>query len=204
MNMQQKLYAYLEASQGFANKYIEQAFREIDRADFVLSEYREMAYQDTALPIGHGATISQPTTVLFMLNQLQPSRSEKILDVGSGSGWTTALLAKIVGDSGEVIGTEIVPELVKFGNKNLKKYNFKNAKIILAGKRLGLSRQAPFDRILVSAAAAKLPDELPKQLTVGGRIIIPVQGSIWKIDRISKNKFDEQEFPGFLFVPLKS
>ena len=197
------LYRYLKSTIGLASKEIEKAFVAVDRVDFVLPEDRALAYQDHPLPIGFGVTISQPTTVAFMINQLNPKIGEKILDVGSGSGWTTALLASIVGFTGKVTGTEIIPELVEFGNQNLSKYKFKNAKIILAGRKPGLPKQSPFDRILVSAAAEKLPRILLQQLKVGGRMVIPVQSSILSIDRKSEDAFDQKEFPGFIFVPLK-
>ena len=197
------LYSYLKSTIGFASKEIELAFADVDRADFVPQQHQQEAYVDYPLPIGYGVTISQPTTVAFMINQLDPKLGDKVLDVGAGSGWTTALLAYIVGRNGEVTGTEIIKQLVAFGNQNIKKYRFKNAKIILADKQLGLSQEAPFDRILVSAAAEKLPGELLEQLAIGGKMVIPIQTSIWKIDRVSQDQYNQQEFPGFMFVPLR-
>ena len=105
------------------------AFKKIDRADFVEVQYKDEAYGDYPLPIGHEQTISQPSTVAFMLELLQPATGNKVLDVGSGSGWTAALLAQIVGPEGRVFGFELVPELVKFGSENLAKYNFPHAEI---------------------------------------------------------------------------
>jgi len=180
------------------------AFRAIDRADFILPHYQGEAYGDYPLGIGYKATISQPTTVALMLELLQPKMGNKVLDVGSGSGWTTALLAQLVGENGRVFGVEIISELVKFGKENVKKYQFENVHITEAGKHLGLEKKAPFDKILVSASAKKLPQELVEQLKVGGRMVLPIQSSVWKIDKVSDKKFDEQEFPGFAFVPLKA
>lgn len=179
------------------------AFKKIDRADFVPDEYKDEAYGDYPLPIGYGQTISQPSTVAFMLELLQPEEGNKILDVGSGSGWTTALLAQIVGSSGRVWGLELVPELVEFGRKNLGKYNFSWAEIHQAGAELGLPQEAPFDRILVSAAGEEMPPELISQLKAGGRLVIPIQNSVWKVDKISEKEIAKEEFPGFIFVPLK-
>ena len=102
------------------------AFYKIDRAFFVPKEFHDYAYEDYPLSIGYGATISQPYTVAFMLELLQPKKGEKILDVGSGSSWTTALLAHIVGIKGKIFGVEIVPELIKFAKDNLKKFKFSN------------------------------------------------------------------------------
>jgi len=193
------------------------AFKKIDRADFVRESLQSEAYEDFPLPIGEGQTISQPTTVAFMLELLKLEPGEKILDVGSGSGWTTALLASCVGieapkpkvksqkskEKGRVIGVEIIPELVEFGQKNLKKYPALPAEIHQAGAELGWPSEAPYDKILVSAAADKVPKELIKQLKVGGTLVIPILNSIWKIDKISDREIAQKEFPGFVFVPLK-
>lgn len=181
-----------------------QAFEKVDRADFVLDEHKRIVYADHPFPIGYGGTISQPTTVAFMLELLQPKKGDKILDVGSGSGWTTTLLAEIVGKSGQVFGVEIVPELVKFGQDNLKKYKLPQAQIIQAGKKLGLSKEAPFDKILVSAAGKELPQELIDQLKPGGTLVIPLKSSVWKITKTKKGKIKKEEFYGFSFVPLKT
>jgi len=184
------------------------AFKKTDRADFVLSDFKKEAYRDYPLPIGYNVTISQPTTVAFMLELLEPKKGDKILDIGSGSGWTTELLSQIVGKKGKVFGVEIIPELVEFGRKNLSKYNkknvfYKNAEIILAEKNiLGFSKKAPFDKILVSAMAKKLPKELVNQLSISGILVIPIKNSIWRIDKISENEIKEKEFYGFNFVPL--
>src|SRR3989344_2654389 len=198
-----QLYYYFKSSIGFASKEIDQAFAKINRADFVPKEYETEADADYPLPLGFGATISQPTTVAFMLNKLDPRPKDKILDVGTGSGWTTALLSAIVGNKGQVFGTEIIEELVQFGNNNLMKYKINNAKIVLASKELGLPKSAPYDRILVSAAAQKLPESLIQQLKIAGRMVIPVRESVFVIDKISETEIKKKEYPGFAFVPLK-
>jgi protein-L-isoaspartate(D-aspartate) O-methyltransferase len=179
-----------------------EAFRTIDRKDFVREIDKEFAYEDRPLSIGYGQTISQPTTVAFMLELLLAQKGDSILDVGSGSGWTTALLAKIVGNKGRVVGVEIIPQLVESGSNNLAKYNFKNARIIKSQKELGYKEESPYDKVLVSAAANSLPLELVGQLKTGGCLVIPICHSIHKITKLSKDKFDDQEFFGFSFVPL--
>ncbi len=185
------------------NTVIANAFESINREDFVLPRDKKDAHADYPLSIGHGSTISQPSTVVFMLKLLDPKEGEKILDVGSGSGWTTALLAYIVGKKGKVWGVEIVPELITFGRENIKKYQMPQAHIEKAGEKIGFQREAPFDKILVSAAGTEFPKELIDQLKVGGALVMPIGSSIWKIDKISEVKIEKKEFPGFAFVPLR-
>lgn len=179
-----------------------EAFSRVDRKDFVPSELQEYAYGDYPLPIAKEQTISQPTTVAFMLELLQPKKGKRILDIGSGSGWTTALLAFLVGKEGRVFGVERVPELVTFGTENLKKYSFSQATIVQAEKTLGLAKEAPFDKILVSAAAQSFPEELLSQLKEGGMLVIPVQNAIWHVKKLPQDKTEIQKFEGFAFVPL--
>ncbi|MBT3282581.1 protein-L-isoaspartate O-methyltransferase [bacterium] len=184
------------------NKDIRDAFVAIDRKDFVSEDYVEEVYEDYALPLGYEQTISQPTTVAFMLDLLVPQKGDKVLDVGSGSGFVTALLAHIVGESGYVIGVERVQELVKLGQENLSKYDFKNAEIKQAVKELGLQEEAPFDKILVSAAAEEVPKELLRQLKVGGVMVVPIYDNIWQVRKISEENIDIKKFERFEFVPL--
>jgi protein-L-isoaspartate(D-aspartate) O-methyltransferase len=182
-----------------------EAFSKIKRVDFVPRDLESAALANIPLPIGQGQTISQPLTVAFMLEKLQPMPGDKILDVGSGSGWTAALLAHIVGKEGKVIGMERVKELCDFGINNVSKYHLiegGRVKIICADGTRGYVNEAPYDRILVSAAAKVVPKELKKQLKIGGRLVIPVESSIWLFEKISDKDFHEEEYPGFAFVPL--
>ncbi len=184
------------------NKVLKDAFVAIDRIDFVPEDYAEEAYEDYPLPIGHEQTISQPTTVAFMLELLDPKEGDRILDVGSGSGWTTALLSHIVGEKGEVVGVERISELVESGKENIKRYDFKNMKIIKAEKEVGSKSDAPFDKILVSAAAEELPKQLLEQLKVGGTIVIPVYDNLWQVKKTSETNTEIKKFDRFEFVPL--
>lgn len=182
-----------------------EAFRKIKRVDFLPEDIKDLAELNEALPIGDGQTISQPLVVAFMLEQLQPEKGDKILDIGAGSGWTTALLAEIVGEKGKVFAIEIIPELVEFGERNVAKYNFIEEEIIefiLADGSKGYQKEAPFDKILASASAREIPQAWKEQLKVGGRIVTPVGSSIWLLIKKSEKEFEEIEYPGFAFVPL--
>ena len=178
------------------------AFRKIKRIDFLKKETKNLAEINEALPIGYGQTISQPLTVAFMMENLQPRAGQKILDIGSGSGWTTALLAQIAGNKGKVIAVEIVSELKEFGEKNVSKYNFKNVEFICDDGSEGYKKEAPFDRILASASAEEIPELWKEQLKIGGRIVASVKNSIWTLVKKSENDFQEIEHSGFVFVPL--
>lgn len=178
------------------------AFKKCDRIDFVPEEFRPYAYEDRPLPISNAQTISQPYTVAIMLELLQPNKGDKVLDIGSGSGWTTALLATAVGESGIVEAVEIVPSLVEYGRKNLQRAGIYNASISLIDPQtLGKPGQR-YDRILVSASAPEMPRALFDQLKSGGTLVIPVQNSIWRIIKQEDGTFDSYELPGFVFVPL--
>lgn len=203
-----------------------EAFKKIKRIDFLPEAMKLLAELDEALPIGFGQTISQPSVVAFMLELLQPESGDKILDIGAGSGWTSALLAYIVSNeepnekskvkneklTGRVIAIERIPELKKFGEKNISKYNFIKRGIvefICGDGSKGCSKEAPFDKILVSAAIYSLKNEISKkvnplkdQLKINGRLVIPIENSIWLFIKKSYDKIEEYEYPGFVFVPL--
>lgn len=189
-----------------------EAFEKIKRVDFLPEDSKDLAELNTALPIDYGQTISQPLVVAFMLEELNPQPGDKILDVGSGSGWTSALLADIVGQKGKVIAVEIVPELMEFGKKNVAKYNF-TAKGIVEFVCADGSKGYPnissrpelakgFDRILAGATADKIPLAWKEQLKIGGKIVAPVGTSIFVLTKKGERDFEQKEHPGFIFVPL--
>ncbi len=179
------------------------AFYEIDRADFISEKLKNEAYANMPLPIGYGQTISQPLTVAFMLELLQPAEGDKILDIGSGSGWQSSLLAHIVGEKGKVFAIERISELSELGKNNSEKYGFKNLEFIVGNGSAGYGKEAPYDKIIVAAAASEeIPEELKKQLKIGGRLVIPVENSIWLVVKKAEDEYEEKEFPGFVFVPL--
>lgn len=181
------------------------AFEKIKREDFVPPEAKEVSHLNEALSIGRGQTISQPLVVAFMIEKLDPAPGHNILDIGSGSGWTTALLSYIVGGKGKVTALEVVPELKEFGEDNLKKYNFVKkgiAEVICRDGSRGFKERAPFDRILVSASVqGEIPIAWKEQLKEGGKIVTPVGTSILVLEK-KDNKFKKEEYPGFAFVPL--
>jgi protein-L-isoaspartate(D-aspartate) O-methyltransferase len=181
------------------------AFSEVNRAEFVPNELVKEADADIPLPIGYGQTISQPTTVATMLELLDPKFGQNILDIGSGSGWTTALLACIVGEDGVVTAMERISELCWVGKNNfekfdqLKKYSV-NFQCADAGN--GFEENAPYDRILVSAGVKEIPEIFKTQLKIGGKMVIPVCNSICYVEKKSEDDFYVEEFPGFVFVPF--
>ena len=177
------------------------SFRKIKRIDFLPEEIKNLAEVDEALPIGFEQTISQPLVVAFMLELLQPEPGNKILDVGSGSGWTNALLWQIVGSKGRVISLEIIPELKEFGRRNAEKYKG-NIESICADGSKGFEKEAPYDKILASASAKEIPLAWKEQLKIGGILVTPVNNSIWRFFKKSETEFVGEEYPGFIFVPL--
>ncbi|MDD5606481.1 MAG: protein-L-isoaspartate O-methyltransferase [Candidatus Pacebacteria bacterium] len=182
------------------------AFSKIKRKDFIPQGFKHLAEFDEPIPIGYGQTISQPQVVAFMLEQLQPKPGNKILDIGAGSGWTTALLAQIVSQKkgGKVIAMELISELAEFGRNNDKKYNCIKKGVVeflCQNAFLGYKEQAPYDRILVSACAQKIPQEWKDQLKIGGKIVTSFKSSIIVLEK-KKQGFEQKEYSGFSFVPL--
>lgn len=177
------------------------AFRKVPREEFVLKEYRNQAYEDIALPIIKGQTISQPTTVMLMTQVLDVKPSDKVLEIGAGSGYQAAILSYL---AKEVITTEIIPELVEYAKKNLKGYS--NVKIIQANEHeIGYEKEAPYDRIIVTAASPEIPKRLLEQLKENGLMIIPVgEKFTQEMLLIKKEKpLQIKNLGGFVFVPLK-
>ena len=165
---------------------------------------RESGY-DGPLSIGHGQTNSQPRTVVAMLELLDVRPGQRVLDVGSGSAWTTALLADLTGPLGWVLGVERVPELVEVGRDNLERAGVRHATIRQAEPGvLGAPDASPFDRVLVSAMATRLPEELIAQLADGGVLVVPVGGVMTRVvvDRARRGGRAVTTHGRYRFVPL--
>ena len=180
------------------------AMKTIPRENFLPERNKQQADIDTPMAIGHGQTNSQPTTVKMMLQWLDPQVGDKILDVGSGSGWTSGLLSYLAGDSGMVYAVEKVPELLQLGRENCEALGIDNVEFYPAADEIGLSSLSPYDRILVSAAAETMPKELLEQLRPGGKMVIPVKQTVYEIDKLRDSTIKQTPHPGFSFVPLVS
>jgi len=188
-------------SQGFSNKIIN-AFSKVKRENFVPENLKKNSYEDIPLPIGNGATISQPYTIALMLSLLELKKGQKILEIGSGCGYVLALISLIIGN-GKVFGVEIIKELADKSGENLREY--KNIEIYNKNGSEGLEEFAPFDRILISAACRKIPKKFSNQLKEKGILVIPLgkyEQSLVKFQKVKNKIIIKKKIPGFIFVPF--
>ena len=182
---------------------LDAAFAAIDRRGFLPPTQRLRAGEDRPLGIGHDQTSSQPSTVRAMLALLDVHEGHRVLDVGAGSGWTTALLGRLVGPTGLVVGVERVPELATWGAANVARHDMPWAtERLTAPDELGVPDEGPYDRILVSARADDLPQELVDQLGAPGRLVIPVRSRMLVVDRRSDGSTTTTAQGWYSFVPL--
>ncbi len=185
------------------NERLIEAFRNVPREYFVLDEYEDDAYGDHALPICAGQTISQPSTIMIMLDALDLREEDKVLEIGTGSGYNAALISRI---AGKVITTEIISELIDYARDNLKRAGMSNVEVVHSDGSNGYEKEAPYDRIIITAACPEIPKALIDQLKEGGIIVAPV-GPLYSQKMVKgvkgKQGLSLKELGDFIFVPLK-
>lgn len=186
-----------------APEAVDRAFAAAPRTGFLPRAQQSHAHEDQPLEIGYGQTSSQPSTVRRMLRLLDVEEGHRVLDVGSGSGWTTTLLAHLVGPTGEVVGVELEPDLALWGASNLAVHELPWACVHRAAAGvLGWPKGAPYDRVLVSAAANEIPDALVDQLTLDGLMVCPVAGRMARVAR-TPDGTEVHWYGNYRFVPLR-
>jgi protein-L-isoaspartate(D-aspartate) O-methyltransferase len=190
------------------SKNIENSLLKIDRAYFLPEDLKTYAYADTALPIGHGQTISQPYTVVFMLEHLQVEKGMNVLEIGYGSGWQTAILADLVGTKGAVYSMEVIPELCRFGKVNISHFSGldKRVEFYCKNASTGLPDVADsiggFDRIICAAEVDEVPMSWREQLKMSGVMVYPKKRSLYKETKEGDSKYKIEHYSGFVFVPF--
>lgn len=187
---------------GISDKKVLDIFRKVERHEFVSPSLHQNAYEDHPLPIGEGQTISQPYMVALMTQCLDLKGNEKILEIGTGSGYQAAILANL---AKEVYSVERVASLAKHAFSVLKKLEYDNIKINVSDGTLGWDEYAPYDGIIITAAAPKIPDAYIKQLNAGGKLVIPVGSMFGQVLTVIKKTRDgvfTTEVCGCVFVPL--
>ncbi len=183
---------------------VESAIRQVPRHNFVPESMKNKAYENTPILIMEKQTISQPSVVSRMTEWLDLREGQKVLEIGSGSGWQSAILANIVG-SGKIFTVERHAKLASFAKKNLEKLGIKNVKIIHGDGNFGLPDESPFDRIMITAACKEIPDALLHQLALDGLLIAPVGEDIQSLILLRKTPEGFAEIKnqkGYVFVPL--
>ena len=171
------------------------------RHRFVPPAVRSLAYADNPLPIGHGATISQPYIVALMTELLDPNKNQRVLEIGTGSGYQAAVLAQLLK---HVYTIEIVPELAEEARARLARLGYRNVEVRSGDGYLGWPEAAPFDAIIVTAAAPRIPEPLKQQLKDGGRLVLPVGDEYQELILVTRHGslYDERRVLPVRFVPM--
>jgi len=193
---------YQIAARGVSDERVLSAMREIPRHLFVPEPYRSAAYQDSPLPIGQGQTISQPYIVAKMTELLQISPEDRVLEIGTGSGYQAAILGKL---AREVITLERIPEVAEVAMKNLERLGFSNVRVVVTDGTEGYPEKAPYNAILVTASTPEVPRPLMDQLAGGGRLVAPVGSrDLQELVRLVRKggEFFRESYGGVVFVPL--
>jgi len=203
----ERLVEHLISTGALKTPKIIEAFRKTPRHLFVREDYLSHAYADIPLPTYNGQTISQPYTVAIMTEALDPKPGNKILEIGAGSGYQAALLARCVGSKSKVITVELEIKLVEFSKKNLEKAKIKNVKVIKWDGKKGYEKEAPYDRCIITAACPEIPKPVFNQTKVGGKIVAPVN-DLWGqkmllLEKVSEKEFRTKNLGSFVFVPLR-
>ena len=202
--MRSKMVRSQMEARGIADPRALKAFLKLPRELFVRGAWKSRAYADAPLPIGEGQTISQPYVVALMTEALKLKPGEKVLEVGTGSGYQAAILREM---TPSVYSIEIRPELSQFAAANLKRAGYADIHLKTGDGFFGWEKHAPFDAILITASANHVPPPLKKQLKVGGRLILPLGSTIYYqtlylITRVSKNRFTQKALGDVRFVPM--
>ena len=189
---------------GVKDQAVLKAVSTVKRELFVPEKYRDLAYSDRPLPIGHNQTISQPYIVAYMTEQLQVQKSQKILEIGTGSGYQAAILAEL---ANHVFTIEIIPELAEGAEKVLHENKYSNITVRTGDGYKGWPEEAPFDRIMVTAAPEEIPEALVEQLAQGGRMILPVGANLfmqylWMIKKDKDGIVTKEKILPVRFVPM--
>ncbi|HOA16468.1 MAG TPA: protein-L-isoaspartate(D-aspartate) O-methyltransferase [Fervidobacterium sp.] len=197
------MYEYL-VYHGVAKEVIE-AMNKIDRKIFVSEEYEESAYLEVPLPIGFGQTISAPHMVGIMCSALNLSHGDKVLEIGTGSGYNAAVISLLVGDDGHIYTIERIAELAEIARRRMELLRIKNVTVVVGDGKNGLAEYSPFDKIVVTCYARKIPEQLLSQLSDDGILLCPVGNELVQVlKRITKvhGKIHEENLMEVKFVPL--
>jgi len=190
---------------GLSSPRVFSAMLQVPREEFAPWQFRYLAYKDNALSIGHGQTISQPYTVAFMTDLLDLDKNDRVLEIGTGSGYQAAILSLL---AKEVYTVEIVDILAKKARKRLERLGFKNVQVKSGSGEYGWKEKAPFDAIIITAATEKVPKELFKQLKDEGKLVAPVGGRdhqrMMRYTKKTNGKLKKEKFQTYVFVPLVS
>lgn len=200
-----KMVSYLEKIGYVKSESVKNAFLKVDRSNFIPENIKEEAYKDTPLSIGWGQTISAPSMIALMLEVSELNLGIKTLEIGAGSGYNAALIAEICGEE-NVVTIERIPEVFQFGMENLKRVGY-NVKTVLGDGTKGYEEDAPYDRIIATAAAPEIPQSWKDQLKEDGMIIAPVGKERYYQELVVLKKkrdgsFDTNKYGGCIFVPL--
>jgi protein-L-isoaspartate(D-aspartate) O-methyltransferase len=192
-------------NQGIKDRNVLGAILKIPRHLFVPKDLIKQSYENYPLEVGKSQTISQPYTVAIMLEALELKKNDKVLEIGTASGWNACLIAEII-KPGIVYTAEIIPELVELAKENIKKIKLKNITVIHTDGSKGLSKYAPFDKIIITAGCPRIPDNLITQLKLNGIFVAPI-GSLYSQDMLKiikkKNGIEIKNLGKYIFVPLK-